>query len=176
MQLHNLRSIQINAKVTHPSVCVSLWSCTCKWLRLDTWVPQHMFASTPSISMIRIGPAWSSGSPRDLTWFKHTHSLTPWYFWSLLIDRGCSVIDMIENSFNFWATDHRASGLFFSSKYSIHTFSTAGSSMERSWTVTITWALIFSLTASSRAWSCAGFTHGVSSSMVLLWRPRSLKK
>lgn len=48
--------------------------------------------------------------------------------------------------------------------------------MERSWTVTVTWALIFSLTASSSAWSWAGFTHGVSSSMVLLWRPRSLNK
>lgn len=49
---------------------------TCKWLRLDTWVPQHMLASTPSMSMIRMGPAWSSGRPRLLTWCTHTSNAT----------------------------------------------------------------------------------------------------
>lgn len=59
---------------------------------------------------------------------------------------------------------------------SICTFSTAGSSIERSWTFTGMWALIFSFTASSKVCSWAAFTEGVSSSMVLLWRPRSLER
>lgn len=42
--------------------------------------------------------------------------------------------------------------------------------------MTGTWPLIFSLTESSRAWSWAGVTEGASSSMVLLWRPSSLRK
>lgn len=56
------------------------------------------------------------------------------------------------------------------------TFSKAGSSTERSWTLTGRWARIFSFTASSSSWSCAGVTQGVSSSMVLLWWPSSLEK
>lgn len=56
-----------------------------------------------------------------------------------------------------------------------YTFSTAGSSNGRSWTVTGMWALIFSFTASSRVWSWPGLKDGVSSSMLLLWRPCSLE-
>lgn len=66
--------------------------------------------------------------------------------------------------------------LFTTSKCNICTFSTAGSSIERSWTMTGMWALIFSFTHSSSSWSWPGFTQGVSSSMVLLWRPSSLIK
>lgn len=138
-------------------VCVCEWSCTCKWLRLDTWVPQHMLASIPSISIIRIGPARSSGSPRLLTWFTDRTHVTYCT---------CKIFKYFIYLFS--------TSMF--NIYSTQTFSTAGSSIERSWTVTGTWARIFSFMASSSSWSWAGFTQGVSSSMVLLWRPSSLKK
>lgn len=58
----------------------------------------------------------------------------------------------------------------------LHTFSTAGSSKERSLTSTGMWALIFSFTASSSSWSWAGCIEWVSSSIVLLWQARSLRE
>ena len=48
---------------------------TCKWERLDTWVPQHMFTSSPSIVTTRTAPTWSSGRPRVLTWQNHQNNI-----------------------------------------------------------------------------------------------------
>lgn len=46
------------------SVCKSFtaWSCA----KLETWVPQQRFASTPSIVTTLTGPQTSSGRPRVL--------------------------------------------------------------------------------------------------------------
>lgn len=120
----------------------------------------------------------------DRGWRRGFHStcwhLCPLYQWSEWVLRGpLAALDFSPDLYKYILCNTLNTGQqvsFTTSKCNICTFSTAGSSIERSWTMTGMWALIFSFTHSSSSWSWPGFTQGVSSSMVLLWRPSSLIK
>ena len=48
---------------------------TCRWPRLETWVPQQRFSSNPSIVITLMGPVRFSGKPLVFTWQKNNTGL-----------------------------------------------------------------------------------------------------